>query len=123
MVAAPSQTADAQAWKRARSRYPLEPDDDGFYVRGRREEDGTWTPVPCVCFKCSETPLVKVGTLKEGVDHELAALEDRRANWKNLALEQQSLAKHISAEQAATCEAMEEEGHLTRAVLLKELKK
>ena len=67
--------------------------------------------------------MVKFGTLKEGVDHELAALEERRAKWKNLASEQQSLAKHISAEQAATCEAIEEEGDLTRAALLKELKK
>ena len=103
MVAAPSQTADAQAWKRARSRYPLEPDDDGFYVRGRREEDGTWTPVPCACFKCLVTlPMVKFVTVKEGVDHEFTALEERRAKWKNLASEQQSLAKHVSAEQAAT---------------------
>ena len=72
MAAAPSQTADAQAWKRARSRYPLEPDDDGFYVRGRREEDGTWTPVPCVCSKCLEAPLpmVKFATVDEGMDHE-----------------------------------------------------
>ena len=67
MAAAPSQTADAQAWKRARSRYPLEPDDNGFYVRGRREEDGTWTPVPCVCFKCLEAqlPILKFGTVDE----------------------------------------------------------
>ena len=124
MRAAPSQTADAQAWRRARRRYPSEPDEDGFYVRGRREEDGTWTPVRCICFKCLEAqlPILKFRTVDAGMDHEFTALEERRGTWKNLALKQQSLAKHISAEQAATCEAMEEEGHLTRAALLKELK-
>ena len=124
MAVPPSRTADAQALKRARSRYPLEPDDDGFYVRGRREEDGTWTPVPCACFKCLVTlPMVKFATVKEGVDHEFTALEERRAKWKNLASEQQSLAKHISAEHGATREAIEEEVHLARAAILKELKK
>ena len=44
MAVPPSRTPDAQALKRARGRYPEEPDGDGFYVRGRREKDGTWRP-------------------------------------------------------------------------------
>ena len=63
--------------KRARQRYPKERDNDGFYVRGRRENDGTWTPVPCPCAKCSQAlaPAARFATVDEGVQHELAALQ------------------------------------------------
>ena len=99
MAAAPSQTADAQALKRARGRYPAEPDGDGYYVRGRREKDGTWTPVPCACAEClkAKTPAARFTTAEEGVQHELAALRARRGTWRNLAPEQRALGLHISA--------------------------
>ena len=35
MATRPSNTADVRAEGRARSRYPLHPNEDGFFVRGR----------------------------------------------------------------------------------------
>ena len=116
MAVAPSQTADAQALKRARSRYPAQPDNDGFFVRGRNEKDGTWTPVPCACPDClkAQTPAAKFATAEEGVQHELAALQARRGTWRNLTPEQQALGTHVSAEQHAARETIQADGEATR---------
>ena len=86
MSACLAHTADAQAKRRARSRYPARPYVDGIYVRGQKAGDGTWTPMPCSCAECLQAaPATRFATLEEGVQHELAALHARRATWRNLA--------------------------------------
>jgi len=115
----PSQTADAQARKRARRRYPEQPDSDGFFVRGRKEPDGSWTSVPCTCADClrSPAPATAFTTAEEGVQHELVALQARRATWANLAPEQQALGAHVSAEHDATRDVVAAEAEATREEL------
>ena len=115
----PSQTADAQARKRARRRYPEQPDSDGFFVRGRKEPDGSWTSVPCTCADCvrSSAPATAFTTAEEGVQHELVALQARRATWANLAPEQQALGAHVSAEHDATRDVVAAEAEATREEL------
>ena len=106
-----------QAETRARKRYPRLPDADGFYVRGREEKDGTWTPVPCPCAHClrAPAPAARFATAEEGVQHELGALRARRDSWKNLAPADQAMGKHVSAEHDSTREAVEAEGEATRS--------
>ena len=113
-----------QAQKRARRRYPQLPDADGFYVRGRKEKDGTWTPVPCSCAEClrAPAPAAKFFTVEEGVQHELGALRARRDTWKNLAPADRAMGDHVSAEHDSTREAVEAEGEATRGEI-RELKR
>ena len=87
MSACPANTPDKQAKKRARRRYPARPDADGFYVRGQKAEDGTWTPMPCSCAELLQAaaPATRLTTAEEGVQHELDALHALRATWRNLA--------------------------------------
>ena len=102
-VAPEQRTGDTQAAWRARRRYPLHPDSNGFFVRGRKDKDGSWKPVPCSCVEClqASAPVEKFATAEEGVQHELAALQMRRDRWKNLKAQQQkrALRKNLMAQQ------------------------
>jgi len=113
-----SNTADAQARRRASGRYRANA--DGLFVRGRMEPDGSWTPVPCSCSAClqSPEPATKFASQDEGVEHEMAALQGRRATWKNLAPKQQALGSHISAEHDATREAVLAEGEAAHGAVV-----
>ena len=99
----PSRTADGQAQKRARSRYPEEPNEEGLFVRGK-EVEGRWVPQPCNCSLCfaSGEPAEAFGIVEEAVAHELAALGDRRKTWSNLKKEDRALGAFVAAENDAS---------------------
>ena len=118
MPTRPSTTADAQARRRASGRYRANA--DGLFVRGHMEPDGSWTQAPCSCSAClqSPEPATKFASQDEGVEHEMAALQGRRATWKNLAPKQQALGSHISAEHDATREAVLAEGEAAHGAVV-----
>ena len=99
----PSRTADGQAQKRARSRYPEEPNEEGLFVRGN-EVKGRWVPQPCNCSQCLESgePAEAFRDVEEAVAHELAALGDRRKTWSNLKKEDRALGAFVAAENDAS---------------------
>ena len=68
---------DYRARQSAEKRYELQ--DDGTYKR----------ETPCGCNACRDAaaPFEVAATLQEGVQHELAALRNRRETWKNFSKE------------------------------------